>query len=691
MLGRLGLGLHLGIAFAVMAALVGGAVCLIASDAVSDHIAHHVSSDLERLAIDVDRSMEEQVRLRLTRIANAAQGLERENIPLGGAAAAVWSEALLSSFPDFAWVALVDRHDEVAASSPGGPPVAWRFPPDAAGPLADGRVRIEERQERGRFMLVQPMASAGALAMGAVVAGFGDDWLGKLAASVLRGWDVDQGVEVLITDGQGGHLLVGGLPSHEIRLPPAMVGDARAMDWPDGRRYLTVARPVGEAYPGAPLRWRVVVREEAGQALAPVTLMKRQITSASGWLILLGALLGVFASYRISRPLRHMARAARQISSGELGGRIPRLGYFLELSQLSDALSLMVATLRSNEARLTVQNEDLEQRVQQRTNEITVTHAKVVEQESKLRAVIDTAIDGVMIVDGRGMVETFNKSCETIFGWSAAEIIGKSATLLMPAEWRRVHQQEFGQDRTMPPADQVLGHTRVVHGLRRDGSTFPLEISLSASDLGGGNLYIAMLRDISEQTIARERLFAMATQDSLTGIRNRRYFLEGVETEFARCRRHGRQLTLLILDADYFKAVNDTFGHGAGDLVLKRLAETCRDNLREVDMVGRLGGEEFGIAMPDTDLETALKAAERLRHLLAEVQLHYEGETIRFTVSIGVAGMTDDDSSVDGLMRRADQALYRAKDSGRNRVVADQKSLFSAGIDARIEKPLNRG
>jgi diguanylate cyclase (GGDEF)-like protein len=204
-----------------------------------------------------------------------------------------------------------------------------------------------------------------------------------------------------------------------------------------------------------------------------------------------------------------------------------------------------------------------------------------------------------------------------------------------------------------------------------------LEVSLATTVVGEKPIFVAMVRDISERVVADEKLFAMATQDSLTGVRNRRYFLEGLESEVARCRRHGRPLSLLSLDADYFKAVNDTFGHEAGDRVLRRIADTCRGNLREVDLVGRMGGEEFAIAMPDTDLETARMAAERLRLMVAAERIDYDDQTLQVTMSVGISALRDNgldfsvEHCIEDLMRRSDKALYQAKKAGRNRVVVD--------------------
>ena len=161
----------------------------------------------------------------------------------------------------------------------------------------------------------------------------------------------------------------------------------------------------------------------------------------------------------------------------------------------------------------------------------------------------------------------------------------------------------------------------------------------------------------------------MAATDFLTGLPNRRHFLARLEQELARIhRREGHCASVLMLDSDHFKQVNDTFGHAAGDKILKHLAELMRNELRKIDTAGRVGGEEFGVILPGADLTAAEGFAERLRKKVAGTPVAQEDRLIPLTVSIGVAGMNASDASADDALVRADRALYRAKEHGRNRV-----------------------
>ena len=174
----------------------------------------------------------------------------------------------------------------------------------------------------------------------------------------------------------------------------------------------------------------------------------------------------------------------------------------------------------------------------------------------------------------------------------------------------------------------------------------------------------------------RENLQAsmeLAITDPLTGLHNRRYLQSHLAALISERQARGKMLSLCIIDVDHFKRVNDTFGHDAGDEVLRELAQRLRKQTRGVDVVARFGGEEFVVAMPDTDSLVAFHAADRIRKAIEgePFLVHNRTRAIDVTCSIGMTGMLADESSVTTLLKRADEALYRAKRSGRNRVVAE--------------------
>jgi diguanylate cyclase (GGDEF)-like protein/PAS domain S-box-containing protein len=204
------------------------------------------------------------------------------------------------------------------------------------------------------------------------------------------------------------------------------------------------------------------------------------------------------------------------------------------------------------------------------------------------------------------------------------------------------------------------------------GETRWLRIASDPTQHGDwGSVWSGVVSDITERKQLELELEHQARFDMLTGLSNRRYFFELAEKEMARARRHNETFAMLMLDADHFKQVNDTCGHDVGDTVLRKLGEVCTGVLRGNDIMGRMGGEEFAILLPETTLEQALETAERLRQAVADAAVQLaDGKALRFTVSAGVASLRPEDENVDAILKRADAALYAAKHAGRNRVRA---------------------
>lgn len=193
----------------------------------------------------------------------------------------------------------------------------------------------------------------------------------------------------------------------------------------------------------------------------------------------------------------------------------------------------------------------------------------------------------------------------------------------------------------------------------------------------GFGLYFCIRYGTSQRReyMALTELKHQAETDSLTNIYNRRRLMELGAREFHAAKRYGHPCSLLMLDIDHFKAINDTYGHAAGDKVLAGLASRCRDSLREVDLFGRIGGEEFAIVMPHCSSEQAVQAAERIRETVAKIPFTITNIDLNVTISIGISGITDDISTTDKLFQAADLALYQAKQDGRNRVRVSKQPL----------------
>lgn len=178
----------------------------------------------------------------------------------------------------------------------------------------------------------------------------------------------------------------------------------------------------------------------------------------------------------------------------------------------------------------------------------------------------------------------------------------------------------------------------------------------------------SIIYDITKEKLLQQELENQARMDYLTGLCNRRYFMQQSESELIRAIRYGKKLSLFMMDIDRFKKINDDHGHQVGDLVLKKLARVSKEILREVDIVGRVGGEEFAILLPETGLDEAILVAERLRIAIQGSKVHMDrGLAVRFNVSIGITSLSSEKDNLDILISRADKALYEAKTTGRNK------------------------
>ncbi|MGQ4878685.1 diguanylate cyclase [Billgrantia sp. LNSP4103-1] len=190
---------------------------------------------------------------------------------------------------------------------------------------------------------------------------------------------------------------------------------------------------------------------------------------------------------------------------------------------------------------------------------------------------------------------------------------------------------------------------------------------------GDEQILIGTVRDITEQKRLELRLRQLSRTDELTGLFNRRYFMQRLVQELARYRRHGRTASVVLFDFDHFKRINDTHGHPAGDQTLVCVGKLLRERLRTSDTPARLGGEEFALLLPDTELEEATRVAEKVRQLVQEQEFTLEaGRGFGVSITCGVSAFRDTEETVEAILHRADQNLYQGKRAGRNRVVADE-------------------
>ncbi|WP_446808239.1 diguanylate cyclase [Methylomonas sp. 2BW1-5-20] len=293
-----------------------------------------------------------------------------------------------------------------------------------------------------------------------------------------------------------------------------------------------------------------------------------------------------------------------------------------------------------------------------------VTERKLAEKALHLTQFsVDRVTDCLYWLTADGRIQFVNNTACQVLGYSREELLSFSVMDIdphFPAESWPAHWQEVKQKGALK--------TEATHRCK-DGREIPVEIAANYLIFEGAEYNCAFVRDISENKALQAELERQARIDYLTGIANRRYFMEQGEAELARSCRYGNALSILMLDIDHFKAVNDDYGHSAGDQALQKLGGILVELLREIDVPGRMGGEEFAILLPETRHDRAVDVAERLRTVIAESPILLEsGQDLHFTVSIGVATLTDMNTSVSSLLNLADKALYQAKKTGRNKV-----------------------
>jgi diguanylate cyclase (GGDEF)-like protein len=232
-----------------------------------------------------------------------------------------------------------------------------------------------------------------------------------------------------------------------------------------------------------------------------------------------------------------------------------------------------------------------------------------------------------------------------------------------------VHPSDFGDTfATLERGGEV--DAREIQLCAADGEAFWALLSARTVEFGEEVSALIAFTDLTAQKTVEHQLRTLAQRDPLTQAYNRHHFWQLANNEMARVKRYQRPLSIAMVDADFFKAINDRFGHDVGDMVLRTIVDTCQETLRESDVLARYGGEEFVVLLPETAREGAEVVMERLRDRVASTPLVLDdGRAVNVTVSVGLSALTDQDQDFEALLKRADEALYAAKHSGRNRVV----------------------
>jgi diguanylate cyclase (GGDEF)-like protein len=349
------------------------------------------------------------------------------------------------------------------------------------------------------------------------------------------------------------------------------------------------------------------------------------------------------------------------------------------------------------EKALKVANEELETRVQERTGELLESNRHLQNSKSRITAIMENVADGIITYDENNIIESFNRAAEQIFGYSAAEASGRNIAFLiripqsLPSASADIsdltqhldalnsksgEQSSPVSENTVINVDESIwqkkakgAQSKEVTAMRKDGSVFPLELSVRQITLDNQCLSIAIVRDITERKAELEHLQHLADHDALTGLFNRNFFRQELDRLVEQIKRsEERQSALFYIDLDNFKYVNDTLGHAAGDEVLKDVTAILKTRTRKADLLCRLGGDEFTVIIYNTNEEQAKHIAESFRQEMQSYAYTEGKHKIDVGCSIGIALITQDSKSSESILAHADYACYQAKRSGRNRV-----------------------
>ena len=303
-----------------------------------------------------------------------------------------------------------------------------------------------------------------------------------------------------------------------------------------------------------------------------------------------------------------------------------------------------------------------------------ITERKRVEDQLRqLSGAVEHSPASIVITDVEGRIEYVNPKFTKLNGYLIEEVRGKIPRLLRsdnpphtiyPEPWQTIQSGKEWRG-------EFLAH-------KKNGESYWSSASISPIFDPNGNIthFVSVNEDITARKAAEEKIRTMnieleklAATDYLTGLHNRRYFMQRGMDEFKRAIRNNHPLALLMLDIDEFKKVNDTYGHEVGDTTLHQFGVTLKAVLREIDILGRLGGEEFAVLLPNTSLEDAFVLAERIRQTIANTTFEELREALSITTSIGVTALYKNMTGIDDMLRNADTAMYQAKNGGRNRVM----------------------
>jgi len=578
-------------------------------------------------------------------------------------------EATASSDFEYDHIAAVDYNGVIRCSSNSGSPFLGTSMPVmdlfdrivATSGFSVGSYGVGQLSGNEVIRVGYPVVDAAGTVIGAVYAGINLTWLNTAATQ----WQLGTATSIQIADGTG--IIIAQYPDPQRVGHPmgddlkpllfAPEGGSVEVKGTDGTIRVYGYEPVS-AGPSSDVAVFV------GRDKAPVSAAINRSTWLNEAVILIGlslsgAFVWAYLQRCLTRPLQNLQIIMGRWRDGDWSARAGTTSGVPEFDHLASAFDNMANVVSAQ-----------------------ITERDIIQQKraadlERFRFIFESASDGMFVSDAEtGCFTDVNEAGCAMFGFLRDELLGSTIGALSSDVAPYTQADALARLETDQSAPFEW------HCKTKDGRLFWVEISPRTVQLDDRSVGLAVVRDVTERRRLHDEITHQAHFDVLTGLPNRRDFEEVFEQEVTRSARYDRSLCVAMGDIDLFKEVNDTYGHGAGDVVLKELGELMRNRLRKSDYIARWGGEEFIILLPETNLDTAAELLNRLRASIAKHVVAKIGRAV--TLSFGVSEFASADTP-DDVVKRVDQALYRSKETGRNKVTC----LPRAGEPAAVPRQLH--
>lgn len=411
------------------------------------------------------------------------------------------------------------------------------------------------------------------------------------------------------------------------------------------------------------MQWAIIEEIETKEAWQPLAASHRIFIIILFMIPTVSWLLGIFLASRITKPIHQLRRGTEIIGQGNLDYKVGTLAKD-EIGQLSRSFDQMAEDLKQKTTSLDNLNKEVAAR------------KKAEEGVSRLAAIVESSDDAIIGKDLNSIITSWNKGAQRLYGYTEKEAVGKSISIVIPEE-------RADEPHTIIEAiknGQRMEHFETLRQ-KKDGTKFPVSLTFSPIKDANGVIVGAstIARDITERKELEEKLKTLASYDELTSCLNFRATMELLEKEILRAQRYQKHFSIVMIDIDDFKKKNDEYGHQAGNDILVAFAAVLKNSVRSIDTIGRYGGEEFIVILPETDAQQALVVLERIRSSLEQAKIispHLDKtKEIKLKFSAGIAALPQNAKDLKELIWTADNALLQAKKQGKNRAVLERRKM----------------